>query len=425
MRIPAIPRVIRSRRRSARRGNARGQSLVEFAMALPVLLFLTLIALDFGRVYLGYINLQNMARIAANYAANNPDAWGSSPDAAVKARYENQILGDAAATNCSLPQKGGQPVIPNPQFIDGDSDGDSTKLGDSVRVQLSCDFGVITPGVASVLGGTVKVSAESNFPVKAGLSAVATGGAEPPVGGGVGPVAAFSANLVITPSTISGTTPFVVEFRDTSGGSPTAWSWDFDDGTVSKAQDPLDHTFTTTDPSHVFHVTLLASNQFGSGVATMDVVVVGQSDVDFTSSGTVIESGTPITFTDTSTPGGTAYAWTFGDGGTATGPTAQHTYTNTAGSPFTVSLTVTYPAPIGAVTTTKPAYITVNPGKCTVPSLDGVKFNNAQAAWAAKNFTGVVARAPGAPNGNFTIHVQSQTASFKIPCDSDVEVKDK
>ena len=47
-------------------------------MALPVLLFLTLIALDFGRVYLGYINLQNMARIAANYAANNPDAWGSA-----------------------------------------------------------------------------------------------------------------------------------------------------------------------------------------------------------------------------------------------------------------------------------------------------------------------------------------------------------
>ena len=130
-------------------------------------------------------------------------------------------------------------------------------------------------------------------------------------------------------------------------------------------------------------------------------------------------------FTDLSTPGGTDYAWTFGDGGTATGPTAQHTYATTAGSPFTVSLTVTYPDPIGAVTTTKPAYITVNPGKCTVPSLDGVKFNNAQAAWAAENFTGVVARAPGAPNGNFTVHVQSQTASFKIPCDSDVEVTDK
>ena len=48
---------------TARRRRTRGQSLVEFALVLPVLLFLTLIALDFGRVYLGYINLQNMPHI--------------------------------------------------------------------------------------------------------------------------------------------------------------------------------------------------------------------------------------------------------------------------------------------------------------------------------------------------------------------------
>ncbi len=53
----------------------RGQSLVEFAIVLPILLFLTLVALDFGRVYLGWINLQSMSRIAANLAANNPTAW--------------------------------------------------------------------------------------------------------------------------------------------------------------------------------------------------------------------------------------------------------------------------------------------------------------------------------------------------------------
>ena len=172
MRIPAIPRVIRRRRRSARRGSSRGQSLVEFAMALPVLLFLTLIALDFGRVYLGYINLQNMARIAANYAANNPDAWGSPADAAVQTRYENQILGDASASNCDLPVKSGKPVIPDPVFIDGTGDGVGTGLGDSVRVQLSCRFAVITPVISNLLGGSVRVSAESDFPVKSGLSSI-------------------------------------------------------------------------------------------------------------------------------------------------------------------------------------------------------------------------------------------------------------
>jgi Flp pilus assembly protein TadG len=56
-----------------RRRRSRGQSLVEFAIVLPILLLLTLVALDFGGVYLGWINLQSMSRIAANLAAQQPD----------------------------------------------------------------------------------------------------------------------------------------------------------------------------------------------------------------------------------------------------------------------------------------------------------------------------------------------------------------
>ena len=104
---------LRSARRSAvgahtpaderRHERSRGQGLVEFALVIPILLLLTLTALDFGRVYLGYINLQNMARIAANFAANNPTAWDATPDADKQLKYRNQILADAAATNCTLP----------------------------------------------------------------------------------------------------------------------------------------------------------------------------------------------------------------------------------------------------------------------------------------------------------------------------------
>src|SRR6478735_1459460 len=85
----------------------RGQSLVEFALVLPILLFLTLIALDFGRIYLGYINMQNMARIAANFAAQNPTAWGATPNAEDQLKYRNQILQDAVAINCALPKVAG------------------------------------------------------------------------------------------------------------------------------------------------------------------------------------------------------------------------------------------------------------------------------------------------------------------------------
>jgi hypothetical protein len=53
-----------------------------------------------------------------------------------------------------------------------------------------------------------------------------------------------------------------------------------------------------------------------------------------------------------------------------------------------------------------------------------VKFNNAQALYngAPYNFTGVVIRKTGAPNGNFTITAQSLTAGSLAPCNSDITV---
>jgi hypothetical protein len=49
-----------------------GQSLVEFALALPVLLILLLGALDVGRMYFTYLAIQNAAGEGALYAAINP-----------------------------------------------------------------------------------------------------------------------------------------------------------------------------------------------------------------------------------------------------------------------------------------------------------------------------------------------------------------
>ena len=167
----------------------------------------------------------------------------------------------------------------------------------------------------------------------------------------------------MSPSSLSGPAPFNVVFRDTSGGSPTSWLWDFNDGSPnSTLQDPLDHVFAVPG---TYLVTLTATNALGSSTATMGVTVTAVSVVDFT---TDQNSGAPpltVNFTDASTPGGTAYAWDFGTGqGTGTGATTSHTY-NTAGT-YTVSLTVTYPT--GDVTLTKTNYITVASGLCTAPS---------------------------------------------------------
>jgi PKD repeat protein len=423
-----------------RRERSRGQSVVEFALVLPIMLLLTLIALDFGRVYLGYINLQNMARIAANFAANSPNAWGGAPNA-TQTKYKNQILADAAATNCALPKGvGGVTTVPAPTFTD--TNGGGIGLGDTVTVRISCTFGVITPFISNIVGGSVAVSAESNFPVKSGLSTVEG------VGGGGDPIvpnAAFTGNGVVSASllpppppplpdpvgitivgiTISDVSPFTVEFRDTSGGSPDRWSWDFGDGTTSPAQDPLNHTFScSVVPSCTFRVSMTASNANGPSLKTayMDVTATGTSLVAFTADRQLIEPGMSVTFTDGSASGGTAYAWVFGDGGPDTGPIATHQY-STVGT-YDVTLTVTYPAPTGSKSLTKYGYITVQAGLCTVPSLIGERFNDADAIWRGilYKFKGHVVRDDGAPNGNFIITAQSLTSTTLALCTSNIKV---
>ena len=71
--------------------------------------------------------------------------------------------------------------------------------------------------------------------------------------------------------------------------------------------------------------------------------------------------------------------------------------------------------------------VTVSPGYCTVPSLNQMRFNDANAIWqgAPYNFTGTVKRATGAPSGNFKITAQSIAAGNGATalCSSDVYVK--
>jgi len=50
-----------------------GQGLVEFALVLPILLFLVIGAVDIGRAFYIKVMLENSAREGAYYMINNPD----------------------------------------------------------------------------------------------------------------------------------------------------------------------------------------------------------------------------------------------------------------------------------------------------------------------------------------------------------------
>lgn len=60
----------------------RGQTLVEFALILPVFLFLVVVIFDFGRAVYYYSTINNAAREGARFGVVNPTNYGGMVDAA-------------------------------------------------------------------------------------------------------------------------------------------------------------------------------------------------------------------------------------------------------------------------------------------------------------------------------------------------------
>nr|WP_232308773.1 PKD domain-containing protein [Methanosarcina lacustris] len=173
------------------------------------------------------------------------------------------------------------------------------------------------------------------------------------------PVAAFSA------SPTSGNSSLDVTFADSSTGTPTAWSWNFGDGTTSAIQNPK-HTYSTAG---TYTVTLTATNAAGSNTVTKtSYIIVGTTAAQkpvaaFSASPTSGNSPMDVTFADSSTGTPTTWSWNFGDGATSAIQNPKHTY-STAGT-YTVTLTATNAA--GSNTVTKSGYIIVGTTAAQTP----------------------------------------------------------
>lgn len=62
----------------------RGQSLVEFALVLPILVFLLFAIMEGGLIFAGYLELENAARDGARYAAIHSDEFDNDTIAAIE-----------------------------------------------------------------------------------------------------------------------------------------------------------------------------------------------------------------------------------------------------------------------------------------------------------------------------------------------------
>jgi hypothetical protein len=152
----SVPPRARERGKGKRDGRL-GQSLAEFALTLPMALLMVLFGLDFGRVFLGWVALNQAAREAANYAAMNPAAWTLPYNLTAQAEFARLVTTETSNINCTL-----EAPIPEPAFPDG------TAVGAPAVVALDCRFDLITPIIGVITGNPIPVSASSAFPIRSG-----------------------------------------------------------------------------------------------------------------------------------------------------------------------------------------------------------------------------------------------------------------
>jgi PKD repeat protein len=256
------------RRRGRRK--SRGQSLVEFALIVPVVLVLLGVVADAGRLFFSYVAITNAAREGAIFGAKSPNCDVSKTGCANPNNVAWKVAQDAgsAATmtaTCLAPSG-----IPRANVS-------ACLEGDTYRINVRQPVGLLTPLVRVVFGSTIWVGAGSSALV---FNPATYGGAPPPpspspspspdpsaspspdpsVGPCTAPVITFSG------SPVKGQAPHNVTFVGTSDQTPTSVLWTFGDGFSDSSGWPSTiHTYTAKDK---FTVTLTVNTGAAIACAT-------------------------------------------------------------------------------------------------------------------------------------------------------------
>lgn len=346
--------------------------MVEFTLFVPLLLLILLVAVDFGRVFMSYVNIQNMARIGANYAAINATAWQTG-DTVRQDRYRTLMgFDDATASGCDLPSPLPQPVFSGYTF------------GSNVRVDISCDFQLITPFLSSLIGdgaGNVPISATTNFTVRTG--SVDSGS----IGAGGLPSAPPTATAPPTPTPTPTATPTPTPTPGPSGS--------LDPGATPTPTSAPPTASPTIPPVTVdFYGTPTSVDSEGGGPSPSPGFenIVGIPTL-------------PVTFTNATTGVQQTCLWSFGDGTTGAGCGSTVSKSYSVKGTYNVTLTV------NGQQLVRPGYVLVG---CKVPSLIGRKVNTAAGEWVGDGFTaGNLSKLAG--NGNYSINYQSLVGGLLNP----------
>ena len=151
---------VHARLRWRRRERSRGQSVVEFALVLPLLLLLFAGAADLGRLFFNFVAVENAVKEGALYGARYPlcdNSSGRCPDPNnVQWRTENEAR-TGANTALVTPTSECRNAVSTIAY----SDLRDCVAGDTYVVRATIQFAPITPILSQIIGGNINLSAES------------------------------------------------------------------------------------------------------------------------------------------------------------------------------------------------------------------------------------------------------------------------
>lgn len=158
-------------RRGPRQGLVQGrsgQALVEFALILPLLFFMMVIIIDFGRALYVQTALQNGAREGARFGSVHP-TWVTSADRANPDNISYRASTEPAATvsssnitvTCTTPGEVTSDAVTNRAGYVSCS-----VSGGRVEVRVTSQFTPLTPIISNVVGSSLTLAGHSRMTVE-------------------------------------------------------------------------------------------------------------------------------------------------------------------------------------------------------------------------------------------------------------------
>jgi Flp pilus assembly protein TadG len=265
-------------------GRSPGQALVELAIILPVLLLLTMAALDLGRIFFARITIENSAREGA-YEASYGGSYIADTACGASNSVMCAVLNEAQGSLTVAPADVDLTCTP----VGGCASG---AYGDVVTVSVTGHFDLLTPILAVFFGGTNitfnsvaaadmidTASAAAGVPTPVPTATILPTDTPIPTPSGAAtapPTAAPTPSAPTCPQPIASFTysqqnknkPVV--FDGASWSSPTSgscqitfWRWEYGDGQIDAGNFPsASHDYNCDGCT--FNVALTVTNPFGS-----------------------------------------------------------------------------------------------------------------------------------------------------------------